>query len=107
MSAQTLGLLATVVDFMGSLLIAGSALRTLLRFVGRAAVPAVAHKLRVELAAALVTALSFKSGAGIIRTLTVGSWTQFWFVLSIIGLRFFLEQALKRLYNPPGKKAPR
>ena len=99
MSAQTLSLLATVVDFMGTLLIARSVFRVLFRFFRQLAAPAVVDELRSKLAADLVTALSFKSGAGIIRTLTVVSWSQFLLVLSIISLRFFLGQALKRLYR--------
>ena len=99
MAAQTLGLLATVVDFIGTLLIGGSALGVTIRFFRRSAAPAAADALRGKLAIDLVTALSFKSGAGIIRTLTVVSWSQFLLVLSIISLRFFLGQALKRLYR--------
>ena len=99
MSAQTLSLLATVVDFMGTLLIARSVFSVLFRFFRQLAAPAVVDVLRSKLAADLVTALSFKSGAGIIRTLTVVSWSQFLLVLSIISLRFFLGQALKRLYR--------
>lgn len=97
MAAQTLGLLATVVDFIGTLLIGGSALGVIVRFLRRSTAPADA--LRGKLAIDLVTALSFKSGAGIIRSLTVVSWSQFLLVLSIISLRFFLGQALKRLYR--------
>ena len=73
----------------------------LLRFLRSSAASTGAAELRLKLAADLVTALSFKSGAGIIRTLTVESCSQFLLVLSIISLRFFLGLALKRVNSPP------
>ncbi|NKQ94620.1 DUF1622 domain-containing protein, partial len=64
-------ILATVVDFLGTLLIGIGAVRTLIRYLRANDVPTVINRIHQSLAADLVTALSFKSGAGIIRTLTV------------------------------------
>lgn len=86
---------ASLVDFAGTLLIAVSVGRTVIRFVRAGGSPTVVDQLRFSIAADLVTALSLKSGAGIIRTLTVATWPQFLMVLTIIALRFFLGQTLK------------
>ncbi|MDB5240893.1 MAG: hypothetical protein JWP57_1518 [Spirosoma sp.] len=94
-----LSLQATLVDFAGTLLIGLSAARTVGRYVLAGHLPGVMTKLQYRLAADLVIALSFKSGAGIIRTLTVADWSHFMFLLAIISLRFFLGQAFSRLYK--------
>ncbi len=88
---------ASLVDFAGTVLIAVSVGRALIRFVWTGGSLVVVDQLRFSVAADLVIALSFKSGAGIVRTLTVATWPQFIMVLTIIGLRFFLGQALKSI----------
>ena len=93
-----LGLLASLVDVAGSIIIAGSTVRTLIRFLGHVDSAAVTDEAKGRLASDLVTALSFKSGAGLIRTITVGSWSKLLMVVAIISLRFFLGITLK-LYS--------
>ena len=88
--------IALLIDFAGSLLVALSAGRVVFRYVLAGGSLPAADQLRLSLATDLVTALSFKTGAGIIRTLTVASWPQFLLLLAIISLRFFLGQVLKR-----------
>lgn len=90
-----LGLLASLVDVAGSVIIAGSTVRALIRFLGQGGSAAVADQAKGQLASDLVTALSFKSGAGLIRTITVGSWSKLSLVLAIISLRFLLGKTLK------------
>lgn len=51
--------------------------------------------LRLRLAEGLVLALSFKTGAGVIRTITVGTFQQFAALLFILALRVFLGRVLK------------
>ncbi|UHG93086.1 DUF1622 domain-containing protein [Spirosoma oryzicola] len=94
-----LSVIATLVDFVGSLLIGLSAGRTLFRYLLSGHSARVVSGLQYRLAADLVTALSFKSGAGIIRTLTVTDWSHFALLLAIISLRFFLGQIFSRLYK--------
>lgn len=91
-----LGLLASLVDVTGSIIIAGSTVRTLLVFLSHVGSAAVADEAKRRLASDLVTALSFKSGAGLIRTITVGSWSKLLMVLAIISLRFFLGKTLRQ-----------
>lgn len=94
-----LSMLATLVDFVGTLLIGISASRTVVRYVRSGGASSVVTSLQYRIAADLVTALSFKSGAGIIRTLTVTDWSHFFLLLAIISLRFFLGQVFSRLYR--------
>ena len=61
-------MLATLVDFVGTPLIGISASRTVVRSGGTSG---VITSLQYRVATDLLTALPFKSGAGIIRTLTV------------------------------------
>lgn len=93
-----LSVLATVVDFLGTLLIGIGAVRTLIRYLRANDAPKLINSIQQSLAADLVTALSFKSGAGIIRTLTVADWSHFLLILAIIGLRFFLGQTFSRIF---------
>jgi len=92
----SLSKVALLIDFAGSLLVAFSAGRVVAQYVLRGGTALAANRLRLDLATDLVTALSFKTGAGIIRTLTVVGWSQFLLLLAIISLRFFLGQVLKR-----------
>lgn len=92
----SLSKVALLIDFAGSLLVAFSAGRVVVQYVLRGGAALAANRLRLDLATDLVTALSFKTGAGIIRTLTVVGWSQFLLLLAIISLRFFLGQVLKR-----------
>ncbi len=87
--------LALLVDFAGTTLVVVGSIRTLLGFSRKGKSDELVGQLQRRLAVDLVTALSIKSGAGLIRTLTVTSWTQFGLVLAIIALRFFLGQTLK------------
>lgn len=91
--------LATLVDFAGTVLIGYRAARTLIRYVASGGSAGIIVGLQYRLAADLITALSFKSGAGIIRTLTVSDWSHFGLLLAIISLRFFLGQTFSRLYK--------
>lgn len=86
---------ATGVDFIGTLLIALSAGRTLVGYLRHGHNPPAVARQQYGLAADLVWALSFKTAAGLIRSLTVVSWSQFYGFLAILTLRFFLGQALK------------
>jgi uncharacterized membrane protein len=90
-----LSLLATLVDFGGTLVVAAVALACLRDFLRAGGAPAVLDPLRLRLAEGLVLALSFKTGAGVIRTVTVGTFKQFAALLLIIALRFFLGRVLK------------
>ncbi|ADB42887.1 DUF1622 domain-containing protein [Spirosoma linguale] len=91
-------LLATIVDFTGTLLIGLGASRALVRYLRARGVGGAVNGIQRSLAADLVTALSVKSGAGIIRTIVVADWTHFLLVLAIIGLRFFLGQTFSRTF---------
>jgi uncharacterized membrane protein len=90
-----LSLLATLVDFGGTLVVLATALACLRGFVRAWGTPSVLDPLRLRLADGLVLALSFKTGAGVIRTITVGSLHQFAALFFIIALRFFLARVLK------------
>ena len=87
--------LAILVDFAGTILVVVGSIRTLSEFLRKGKSDTIVRQLQRSLAVDLVTALSIKSGAGLIRTLTVTGWTQFGLVLAIIALRFFLGQTLK------------
>ena len=91
-------LLATIVDFTGTLLIGLGASRALVRYLRARGVGGAVNGIQRALAADLVTALSVKSGAGIIRTIVVADWTHFLLVLAIIRLRFFLGQTFSRTF---------
>jgi len=91
-----LSLLAALVDFGGTLVILCVALACLRDYLHAAGSAAVLDPLRLRLADGLVLALSFKTGAGVIRTITVGTFRQFGSLLLIIALRFFLGYILKR-----------
>ncbi len=103
-----LSLLATLVDFGGTLVVVAVVLGCLRGYAALArrggGSPGALDALRLRLADGLVLALSFKTGAGLIRTVTVGTLRQFLGLLFIVALRFFLGRALKgdarRL--PPG-----
>ena len=99
MSAQLLSLLATCVDFGGSLVVFVSALLCLRDALRCRLAPECVDDLRLRLADGLVFALSFKTGAGLIRTITIGSWRQFASLLVIVSLRFFLGRVLKAQAN--------
>jgi len=90
-----LSLLATLVDFGGTLVVLVTAAACLRGFLRAGGAPDVLDPLRLRLAEGLVLALSFKTGAGVIRTITVGTFKQFAALLFIIALRFFLGRVLK------------
>ncbi len=90
-----LSLLATLVDFGGTLVVLAVVVACLRGFVRGWGSPAALDPLRQRLAEGLVLALSFKTGAGVLRTVTVGSFKQFVALLLIIALRFFLGRVLK------------
>ena len=90
-----LSLLATVVDFGGTLVVVTVALACLRDYLRARGRPGILDALRLRLADGLVLALSFKTGAGVIRTITVGTFRQFAALLFIIALRFFLGRVLK------------
>ena len=90
-----LSLLATLVDFGGTLVILAAVTVCLRDFLRVGGSPTVLDPLRLRLAEGLVLALSFKTGAGVLRTITVGSFKQFAALLLIIALRFFLGRVLK------------
>lgn len=92
---SALSLLATLVDFAGSLVVVAAALACLRRVPAALADPYRLDALRLRLAEGLILSLSFKTGAGLIRTITVGSWRGFAGLLLVIALRFFLGRALK------------
>lgn len=100
-----LSLLATLVDFGGTLVVLVTALGCLWAYLRAEGASAVLDPLRLRLAEGLVLALSFKTGAGVIRTITVGSFHQFAALLFIVALRFFLGRVLKaqsaRRTSPP------
>lgn len=106
-----LSLLATLVDFGGTLVVLATALSCLRAFLRAWGSPSVLDPLRLRLADGLVLALSFKTGAGLIRTITVGSLHQFAGLLLIVALRFFLGRVLKaeaarRTGGAPATSAP-
>ena len=108
-----LSLLATLVDFGGSLVVLAVALGCLLGYGRGRGAPAELDPLRLRLADGLVLALSFKTGAGVLRTITVGTFHQLAGLLFIIALRFFLGRALKAetarrpsARPPPGLSPP-
>ncbi len=90
-----LSLLATLVDFGGTLVILCVALICLGLYLCAAGSPRVLDGLRLRLADGLVLALSFKTGAGLIRTISIGTFRQLSGLLMIIALRFFLGFVLK------------
>ncbi len=90
-----LSLLATFIDFGGSLVIVISAALCLRDALRARLAPASLDDLRLRLADGLVFALSFKTGAGLVRTITIGTWRQFGSLLFIVALRFFLGRVLK------------
>lgn len=90
-----LSLLATLVDFGGTLVVLVTALACLRDYLRTGGAPARLDALRLRLADGLVLALSFKTGAGVLRTITVGSGRQFLGLLFVIALRFFLGRVLK------------
>ena len=106
-----LPLLATLVDFCGSVLIGVAAARCLWDFLHAGGGPADAEALRLRLAQALVSALSFKTGAGLIRTSTVTTLAQFRGLVVIVALRFLLGRVLKgqlaRRQRPSGTSPAR
>ncbi|QJD81607.1 DUF1622 domain-containing protein [Spirosoma rhododendri] len=89
-----LPIVASLVDLMGTLLIEVGSLRGLVHYVRANDKPLRINAIQQALAADLVMALSFKSGAGIIRTLTVVDWPHFLLVIAVIGLRFFLSKSV-------------
>lgn len=92
---EAVSLLALGVDFCGTLVVLAMALFCLRDFLRAGGRPAVLDPLRLRLAEGLVLALSFKTGAGVLRTITVGSFRQFTGLLLIVALRFFLGRVLK------------
>lgn len=90
-----LSLLALGVDFCGTLVVLATALFCLRDYLWAAGRPAVLDPVRLRLAEGLVLALSFKTGAGVLRTISVGSFRQFVGLLLIVALRFFLGRVLK------------
>ena len=85
-----LSLLATCVDFGGTLVILVMALACLRDYLRAAGAPDILDPLRQRLAESLILALSFKTGAGVLRTITVGTFAQFGALLLLFALRFFL-----------------
>lgn len=96
-----LPLLATLVDFGGTLVVLVAVLSCLRDYLRGPATPRAVDDARLRLASGLVLALSFKTGAGLIRTITVGSWRQFLGLLFIVALRFFLGRVLKAKVRHP------
>lgn len=92
----TLSGCATLVDFAGSILIGIAVIQVLTSYVLKGGSAEKVTKLQKQLAAYLVLALSFKTGAGLIRSINVATWHQFLPFLSIVALRFFLGQVLKK-----------
>lgn len=92
---EAVSLLALGVDFCGTLVVLATALLCLRDYLRAGGSPAVLDPLRLRLAEGLVLALSFKTGAGVLRTITVGSFRQFTGLLLIVALRFFLGTVLK------------
>ena len=95
-----MSLLAALVDFGGTLIVLISALACLRDYLRARGAPVRLDALRIRLAQGLVFALSFKTGAGLIRTIIVGEsaghvWHRLGTVFFIIALRFFLGRALK------------
>lgn len=90
-----LPLLALLVDSAGTVVILAVALSVLRDYLGRNATPHTVDALHLRLAQGLVLALSFKTGAGIIRTATVTDLSHLKTLAAIIALRFFLGRALK------------
>ena len=90
-----LPLLATLVDFGGTLIVASVVLFSLRDYLRRPTAPTVVDDVRQRLASGLVFALSFKTGAGLIRTISIGTWRQFLGFFFILALRFFLGRVLK------------
>lgn len=95
MPPSLLALIATLVDFCGTLVIGTTVLLCLHDYLRRNGSPNTADALRLRLAQGLVTALSFKTGAGLIRTTTVTTLIQFKGLVVIIALRFLLGRVLK------------
>lgn len=90
-----LSLTATLVDFGGTLVVLAAALICLRGFLRTGGAAQGLDDLRLRLAQGLVLALSFKTGAGLIRTITVGSFRQFMGLVFIVALRFFLGRVFK------------
>lgn len=90
-----LSLLATLVDFGGTLVVLVTAAACLWHYLRTGGAPPLLDTLRLRLADGLVLALSFKTGAGVIRTITVGTFRQFLTLLFIVALRFLLGRVLK------------
>lgn len=88
-----LSLTATLVDFGGTLVVLAAALICLRGFLRTGGAAQGLDDLRLRLAQGLV--LSFKTGAGLIRTITVGSFRQFMGLVFIVALRFFLGRVFK------------
>jgi uncharacterized membrane protein len=97
-----LSLLASLVDFSGSLVVAAVASACFLRFLRGVEAVEDLDAIRLRLAAGLVFALSVKTGAGLLRTITAASWHQVGWLLSVVGLRFFLGRVLKRAETAGG-----
>lgn len=103
-----LTLLATLVDFCGTVVIFVGALACLRDYARGANASARTDDLRLRLAQSLVTALTFKTGACLIRTSTIATLAQLKGVLVIIALRFLLGRVLKgQLARRPLSPRPR
>ena len=90
-----LSLMASLVDFCGTLVIIVTAVICLWGYLRVAGAETSLDPLRLRLAEGLILALSFKAGAGLIRTITVGTFHQFGAMLLVVALRFFLGYFLK------------
>ena len=92
---EAVSLVALGVDICGTLVVLATALLCLRDYLRAGGRPGVLDPVRLRLAEGLVLALSFKTGAGVLRTITVGSFRQFTGLLLIVALRFFLGVVLK------------
>lgn len=90
-----LTLLAALVDFSGSIVVVIAAISCLWGYLRAAGRTASLDALRLRLAAGLVFALSLKTGAALLHTMTVTTWHAFAGMFFIIALRFFLGRVLK------------
>jgi uncharacterized membrane protein len=88
--------IALAIDTAGSAVVAVAAARAVGLFFATLGRPERMSEQQRLLASGLVLALTFKSGAGMLRTATVQTWSQLGLVTAIIAIRFALGRVLSR-----------
>jgi uncharacterized membrane protein len=80
--------IAIALDFIGSLTIFISCVKVIFVFLMYQSTS------KTQLTSGILDGLSFKTGAGVLKTMGIGTMAQMLWVIAVIALRFFLKKSI-------------